>query len=364
MFYVRTQARGRYYQGSAMNVSSAGKHAAAAIANISTVNSKLPDVVSLMIGTNDIGGPTPASIWASIKTCIIGYLNGSATYVVVWPILPRVNTVTWSWDGLRETDRLALNALIADFANPSTNPDLVKYVNNIKLGPNMDALMDMTQDVDSVDGLHPNWNGAAKVGNAGYAVFNSLISASDLLGLYTDSSNLLIQTSRNPQLTGTTGSKPGSGGVVATGWEQVGIASMTVNGSKTTLNGATAQRVVISGSSTGAGQSVRFDQQLVGTTLPAGTAWEAWVDFVLAPGATNIRGILATLTGFSNSSDSGRSVNMDSNGLTGVLRTHPALITTDQVNPFMMFNVINNATGAVAADITWGRPMIRQVSQL
>lgn len=365
MFYVKTQVRGRYYLGNPSQQASAGRHvlgAGGAATRITSMNAVNPDVVSFMCGTNDIGANTPAQIWAGIKTCIIGYLNGSATYVVVYQILPRVNG-TFSWDPSKEADRIALNALIVDFANPVTNPDLVRYVPNIRIGPNMDTL-DMTPGADSVDGLHPNWNGAAKIGNAAFATYNSIISTGDLLGLYTDSSNLLIQNSKNPQLTGTGGSLFGSGGQCATSWELVGVNSMSVVGSKTTLNGATAQRVVVSGSASAGGGGIRFDQQLTGVTLPNGTVWEAWVDFVLAPGATNLRGILANLTGFSQSSDSANSLNMDSNGLIGVLRTQPQLITSNQVNPFLQFQLFNNAAGAVAMDITFGRPMARQVSQL
>lgn len=355
--YALALSRGRFYQSIPMHTATAGRTALQAVGRIATVNAQNPDVVSLMIGTNDLGGSAPgATVWGYIKTCIIGYLNGSATWVVLYPILPRTNA-TFSWDATRETERLALNVLIANFA---TDPDLAKYVNNIKVVPNLDASFNSAVGVNTVDGLHPNWSGANIVGTAGAPVLSTIISSSDILSLYTDPSNILL-AGNNPQLAGTGGGLGGGSGQVATSWSGGTGGSIASAYSKTTLNGATAQRWVASGTNTVAGQVVRITSVLTGITLVTGSAYEMMADISLASGAANLEAVYLSCTAFSFSYNSSQVNIMDSNGLVGVLRSLPQIITSDQVNPTVQITM-KFMTGVVAGDITVGRPFIRQVT--
>src|SRR5207249_1423376 len=112
--------------------------------------------------------------------------------------------------------------------------------------------------------------------------------------LYLDSSNLLVTTSKNPALTGTTGFLNGTTtptGVAANAWTLTDNDTMNVVGSKSTLNGAEAQRVVVSGNVGVAGRLVNFQLPAVTYSGAAGDMVEACIDFSLAAGYQNLRSI-------------------------------------------------------------------------
>lgn len=356
--------RGRLFNPQNWNQAVGGQTAAQMATQIANTIAPAPKLVTFLAGTNDLAGSsdTPATIYGNIRACVKGYLDGGAQYVVVSRVLPR-NDATWlALSAGRRGDLPILNGLIA---NLPTDPVLLAagYAGRVKLATDLTSTL--IPATDCVDNLHPNWLGAIKLGNAFADAINTCIDRTSVLtDLYLDSSNLLVSTSKNPALTGTTGALTGTTlptGVAATGWTLTDNDTMNVVGSKSMLNGAEAQRIVVSGNVGTAGRLVNFQIPAVAYSGAAGDMVEACMDFSLAAGYQNLRSVyMGCDTGTSPNSTS--SWLMDGAGaISGTMRTAVTtpLAATDTSTAIQ--NVLTFAVGAVAADITFGRPYLRKV---
>jgi hypothetical protein len=356
--------RGRLFNPQNWNQAVGGQTAAQMATQIANTMAPAPKLVTFLAGTNDLAGSpdTPATIYGNILACVKGYLDGGAQYVVVSRVLPR-NDATWlALSAGRRGDLPILNGLIA---NLPTDPVLLAagYAGRVKLATDLTSTL--IPATDCVDNLHPNWLGAIKVGNAFADAMNTCINqASVLTDLYLDNSNLLVTTSKNPALTGIAGTKSGTTvptGDVANTWTLTDNDTMNVVGSKTTLNGAEAQRFVVSGNVGTAGRLVNFQQPAVAYSGAAGDTVEACIDFSLAAGYQNLRSFyMACDTGSSPNSTS--AFLMDGAGaISGTMRTAVTTPLAGADTSTAIQNVLTFAVGAVAADITLSRPYLRKV---
>lgn len=362
--YAMAYSGGRMYCPQNWNQAVGGQTAAQMATQIAATMTPLPKIVGFLAGTNDLGGTsdTPATIYANIRTCVKGYLDGGALFVVVSRVLPR-NDTTWNNLGSqpgRETDRQTLNTLIA---NLPSDPALASYYGRVKIATNIESTFNPT--TDCVDGLHPHWLGAIKLGKSFADAINQCF---DLTFLPTDgylnADNMLLAASKNPALTGTAGTVTGTPtptGQVATSWKVDVAGGMTAVCSKSTLNGAAAQRIVISGTNSTANSAVNFNTPATYSGV-AGDIVEACIDFTIASGYTKLRQITLTCDTSSAPNSGTVSVNMDGGGaLSGTLRTCvttplAGTDTSSTLQALMKFDA-----GTVAADITWGRPYMRKV---
>jgi hypothetical protein len=354
------KTRGRFFLPYGYNKATGGETAAAMAGQTATVVGLSPMLVSLLAGTNDLTGSadTPAVIYNNLKTCWKAYIDGGAKHVIAIKVLPRSDATWNALSAARKADRIALNDLIGSFA---TDPDLAAYKSKIHV---VDLESTIVPATDMGDFLHPNWLGAIKLGDGIAAVANTLMQQTATLNdLYLDASNLLVGVGRNPALTGTTGTKSGTTaptGEVADSWTLTENGAMTIVASKTTQNGAAAQKIVVSGTSNAAGRLVNF-QNTAAYSGAAGDQVEACIDFTLAAGHTGLRALsLSCDTALSPSSTA--AVVMDGAGaLSGTLRTpiNTPLAGTDTSTSFQAY--LTFAAGAVAADVTFGRPYVRKV---
>ncbi len=349
IFAASILTNGKYYWPYQSNQAVGGQTAAQMATQTAAVVALAPKVVTLLAGTNDLAGTsdTPAVIAANIQTCIDAYIAGGAEYVVLCKVLPR-NDATWmAKTPERRADRVTLNALIAAKASAK-----VKVID-------LESTFDPSTDCD--DGLHPNWAGAIKLGEAFASALNALIVSGDQTGLYLDSSNMVLSAD-NPQLTGTAGSKSGAlvTGEVATGWTvETNDAGIAVDCSKVAdFNGAVGQRLQVSGTSSTNGRVVNFRNSVV-YSGSAGQKYEAWVQFELAAGHQNLRALTVSCDTGSSPNSTAAVLMPTARGLSGVLRTivQTPLAGSDTSNNMQCFATF--AAGTVAADITWGKPFLR-----
>ncbi|MCA1379403.1 hypothetical protein I6F34_01020 [Bradyrhizobium sp. BRP05] len=354
--------RGRFFMPQGYNQGTGGQTAAQMATQISQVTALNPKVVSLLAGTNDLAGTsdTPATIYQNLKTCWKGYIDGGAQHVIAVKVLPR-NDATWNGlSSARRADRDALNSLIAGYA---TDPELAAYKDKIHI---VDLESSFSPATDTIEGLHPQWLGSIKLGNAIAAVANTVIDQAHTLNgdLYLDSSNLLL-AAKNPALTGTTGTMSGTAtptGQVATGWTVSENGGMTVACSKSTLNGAEAQRIQVSGNNSTVQKIVNFSTSVT-INGAIGDAFEVCVDFSLAAGHQKIRDIVVNAGSTNGTPNNGtQSYNFDGAGaLSGTLRSAPIATLASATTSATLQCLLNFDAGAVAADITWGRPYIRKI---
>jgi hypothetical protein len=357
-FDART--RGRFFMPQAHNQATGGQTAAQMATQIAQVTAQSPKVVALLAGTNDLTGTsdTPAQIYANLKACWKGYIDGGAKHVIAVKVLPRNDTGWTPLSAARKADRTVLNDLIG---NKDSDPGLAGYAEKIRV---VDVESIIVPATDMVDLLHPNWLGANKLGNAIGDVANTLMQQTTTLNdLYLDATNLLLAT-RNPALTGTAGTKSGTlapTGQVADAWSVSENGGMTVTCSKSTLNGAAAQRIVVSGNNSTVNSLVNFSANLA-VTGNIGDSFEACIDFSVAAGYTKLRDIVVNHATGSTPNSGTMSMNMDGSGaVTGTLRTFVSAplgagIANTTLQALMVFDA-----GAVGADIIWGRPYLRKV---
>lgn len=347
---------GRFYQSIPMHTSQAGRKASDIVGRIATINALNPDYFFYGGGTNDLGsGVSATTIWNQYDIPIIqGVLGGTAKGMMIRPVTPRDNGAFF-WSPAYEDERKALNALRANYAN---EPRLRKFVNRIDWPGDFDAIFNTA--TDTVDLLHPNQSGKYKIGAQIAPFFASRIVSTDRAALYTDPAYLLL-AANNPQLSGTGGTKSAASGSVADSWVLAGGSAMGCAGSKTTLNGAPAQRFVLSGTNNNANQLARFYTQWTGT-MNIGEAYEAWVDILVASGSALLQRVYLQFSPFSVSYNANRT-ETSVTGYTGVLRTLPQIITTQQVNPLFQID-LNFSVGTVAADITIGRTFAGRLASI
>lgn len=147
-----------------------GETALQMMAEVGAVNALVPDVVTLLAGTNDLSSTssTPQTIYGYLKTEWKAYLDAGASYVVAVEILPRADPGWLLIPASRQNDRVVLNDLIAHYA---TDPDIAPYASGIRV---VDAGRNFDPATDTVDGIHPNASGIEKIGSAIGSVLGSL----------------------------------------------------------------------------------------------------------------------------------------------------------------------------------------------
>ncbi|SHH05879.1 SGNH/GDSL hydrolase family protein [Bradyrhizobium erythrophlei] len=350
---------GRFFMPQGYNQATGGQTAAQMATQVAQITALSPKVVSLLAGTNDLGGTsdTPATIYGNLKTCWKAYIDGGAQHVIIATVMPRNDSVWTALTAARQTDRVTLNNLISGYA---TDPDLANYKDKLHL-VNLESYNPAT---DSIEGLHPQWLGAIKVGKLFAAVANSLIDQTHTLNgdLYLDATNVL--SSKNPALTGTTGTMSGTAqptGAVATGWSVSENGGMTVVCSKSTLNGAEAQRIVVSGTNSTVQRLVNFSAA-VNVTGNIGDSFEACIDFSLAAGHQKIRDIVINHATASTPNSGNQSFNFDGAGaISGTLRSAVTAPLSAAITTITLQALLNFDVGTVGADITWGKPYLRKV---
>jgi lysophospholipase L1-like esterase len=354
-FVLRT--RGRFIMPQLYNQATGGQTAAQMATQVSQITAQNPKLVSLLAGTNDLTGSadTPAQIYANLKTCWKGYIDGGAKHVIAIKVLPRNDAAFLALSAGRQADRVALNNLIGGFANDS---DLALYAAKIHV---VDLESTFIPATDTIEGLHPHWLGANKIGFAVGDVANTLMQQNFLLNdLYLDSSNLLL-AAKNPALTGTAGTLGTATGQLADGWTHAENGGMTVVASKTTMNGAAAQRFVVSGTNSTANRIVNFSAPVT-ISGAIGDAFEAAIDFSLAAGSQNVRDIVVNHSTGATPNEGNQSFVMNGQGaMSGTLRTRctgplAATATTLTLQAMLVFDA-----GTVAADVTWGKPYLRKI---
>ncbi|WP_065755225.1 SGNH/GDSL hydrolase family protein [Bradyrhizobium paxllaeri] len=356
--------RGRLFNPQNWNQAVGGQTAAQMATQIAATMAPLPKLVTFLAGTNDLAGSsdTPATIYANILACVKGYLDGGASYVVVSRVLPR-NDATWlALSTARRNDLPILNGLIAGLP---TDPVLLAagYAGRVKLATDLTSTFNPA--TDCVDSLHPNWLGAIKLGNAFADAINACVDqTATLTDLYLDASNLLVGTAKNPALTGTTGALNGTTtptGVAANAWTLTDNDTMNVVGSKSALNGAEAQRVVVSGNVGTAGRLVNFQIPTVAYSGVAGDMVEASIDFSLAAGYQNLRSFYMACDTASSPNQTTTFLMDGAGAISGTMRTAITTPLAGADTATAIQNVLTFAAGAVAADITFSRPYLRKV---
>lgn len=148
-----------------------GETALQMVIEVGSVNALVPDVVTLLAGTNDLSSTnsTPQTIYGYLKAEWKAYLDAGASYVVAVEVLPRADSGWLLIPASRQNDRVVLNDLIAHHA---TDPDLAPYAGKIRV---VDAGRNFDPATDTADGIHPNASGIEKLGGAIGAVLNELV---------------------------------------------------------------------------------------------------------------------------------------------------------------------------------------------
>lgn len=372
-FYALMKARGRYYYPRSGNCAIGGTQVAggaqpmSGATRLAAVNSQAPDVVCFIGGHNDIeAGSSAATTLAGIQTCLTSYFGAGAKYVVIGTV-PPVNTILQpSWDSAKESTRVAINNGIKALASAT-----VKVVDIDAVGLDLTAAATTYQ---TGDGTHYNMIGAKLIGDAFALVLNAIMDTSEIIGLYTDASNLLA--SSNPAMTGTGGGKVSGTGPVPTGnvpdnWRVISNApGVSTACDVVTLNGSSALQITTSGTATGSNAEIRV-QTLTNTTITgnAGDAYEAWIECRIASGQQNLRavGVAVVVTGesgnVSETVSGGNTYLMPTTQEDGVLRTRVVVTltgsrTTLTFRPYLIFR----DAAASAAVVTFAKPYLRKVT--
>lgn len=316
-----------------------------------------PRIATFLGGTNDLTGTSdsPAVIAARIQQWMANCFAANVQYIVLCKVLPRTDA---TWTGLgptAEANRVALNVLIGQMA--VTGKVFVIDLETQYL-PSM-----------TVDGLHPNYIGAALLGGTqGFAsgITSFLASGLDGLALFNQSGNMLFAGGMNPQLAGTTGTPAPSNlvsGQVATLWGvQTNDTTMTAVCSKVLAPDGTtaAQRIVVSGTCTTAGRVVTLSRTVPYTGV-IGQQYEAAIGFSLASGCAGLRAAyLSCDSGQSMNSTQSANVMDGTQAYAGTMRTPAAPLASTRASMNLQAVLTFNA-GTVAADMTWWKPWVRQV---
>lgn len=346
MQFALSRTRGRFYTPIGWNQATGGQTAAQMAAQVAAVTALNPKVVFFLSGTNDLSGTadTPAQIFANQRLCVDAYRAAGARVVFICT-LPRNDALWLGLTQARRDDRVTL----VNLQRAQTDVGLV----------DLEATFNPTTMCD--DGLHPNYLGAITIGHAAGDVANAYVVQDDVLANYLGADNFLVGAAENPALTGTTGTLTPANvtGQAATGWTLEENGGMTVVASKTTLNGRTAQRFVVSGTNSTNGRVVNFRNTV---TYPgqAGELWETWWDFSLAAGATLLRAVTASCDTVA-AINASAAVHYPNMAITGVIRPpSSAVLAGADVSTNVQAGVIFSA-GTVAADLTLAGPYFRRV---
>ncbi|MGY2050112.1 Hint domain-containing protein [Methylobacterium sp. JK268] len=148
-----------------------GETATQMAGEVGSVNALHPDAVVLLAGTNDIPQrKSAAQIYGTLTRMWKSYLDAGAQYVVAVDVPPRIDP-TWQNSTANEPTRAELNRLIN---TSSGDPSLVAYGSRIRVVGDVG----LDPSTDTLDGIHENPAGAAKIGAAIGGVLGQLQFAS------------------------------------------------------------------------------------------------------------------------------------------------------------------------------------------
>lgn len=360
------------------------------IAQLSAIVTAAPDVVTVLIGTNDLpGSRTVASITADLNT-IYQTLGAAGIKVVAIPILPRAGSAGSDWTGLTTAETtVARNKLNA----------VNNYIRRYNLSnPTYKIIVAETYkyDVDyasatgdpltgrRVDGLHPNIPGHERIG---WGLFESLqsILPSFSYGQWLTPSDVFDATNNtrgnlltNGFLAGTGGGVgSGTSGSVAASWGLSRSGSnITAVASKQTLgaDGSTAGAQRIVASTTGTSGTGTLETITLTQTISANIAAG---DTVVA--ACNLSG--STLSGnnlvssqlrLSNAGGTSQnSYGLAGTGLTdlmptipyaGLVSTDPLTLPTGVTSVSVRFEIEMDATKTGSVQMDLSRCSLRKIN--
>lgn len=364
-------AGGRFRLPIGWNQASGGQTTSQMVTQLDSVNTKLPDVVVLLAGTNDDKSSDTArdTIISNLQQMVAGYLTGGAKYVVIGTILPRF--AEGAITAAAETRRLFINNAIRLMASAS-----VKVV-DLETLPLSAA--------DFIDGLHPNQLGQQKVSNAFATVLKSISEAVDPLELWDTAPNVLYSRGKDPSFTSGGGiidntgtgtingiSSPQASAIadngIPLGWLVTNPTPLALTVSRVPMeDGTSGCRIQGSGTVTVAGQRIQLRATL--TRSPAAVAGqinEQWVGFNQAADMRGIGNIGMMSTSTIDWSP-GRSINTGVAGVDagtglpaitgGVLRTaqNQAYATTG-LTSFTQYIELLTVPGTVSFDVTFYKP--------
>jgi len=339
----------RYYYPSDFNQATAGETIAQMLTQVALVNAQRPDVVTILAGTNDLGlgSDTPAQIYANLMAMLDSYFANGAKKCVICTVMKRTDATYNALSAGRKADFDTYNALV--LATARANVLVVD-------------LSVFTPPGDAIDGLHPNWVGEQKIAAVIGAAQNSLIEQVDMSTLYLDASNLLL-TTKNPQLTGIGGTKSGTvppTGEVADTWTvNSGTTAITCACSKTTLNGATAQRIDFGGTST-AGNEVVFSN-ISPVPAVANKVYEVFVDFMIPAGSQLIRAPSISIANVAVTVNRNQTANMSTDAVFGTLRC-PGYLKSSATGTLGFSISVKFSAGTPVGAVIWAKPVLREVT--
>jgi acyl-CoA thioesterase-1 len=333
-----------------VNAGVSGNQASQLLARYTTdVINKAPQVVFLLIGTNDIvtGGRTAAAILADIDAMITAN-RGIGAITVLGKILPRgLSGSPMTADQISRWEQT--NAGIA--ARAATD---VRVWDAESVIGNMDANHTIANNMTTnADGLHPNTRGGQLIGGVVASIIEDLTTATDPL-FTTDNAvgNLLP----GGFLTGTGGTLAGGlTGQTATGW----AGTATLAGGATCVAAKVArgdgfgewQQFTVSGTYTGTGRSVNINRTVTGLSIPAGNKISFACEFeVDSNTALSSAVLVATMNSGALSSTALNpftgEVNSPAAPYSGVIKTQPFVAgsTVTQMQVFVRLNFLDTAT--------------------
>lgn len=262
---------------------------------------------------------------------------------------------------------------------------LVEFYRNLRTTPGVfvaDAWqywadpLSTTGDVVSVtytkDGLHPDPLGAYWIAQSLVPVINALYPPIDLLpqinsDQYDGTNNVNGCLNTNPMMGGTGGSfnATGGSGTVADGWsESAGPTWTRVYSKQTLTNGKAAQQVVLGGTGTASGVSLR--QVITSGNLAVGDKVYAIASVEIDPSAANISQLALQL--FDNntvtSGDFRRTASTEfvpniTSSIKGVMRTPIYTLTSSTLQ--LQFNMLVQNAVTPAATVRIGQVACRKV---
>ena len=373
--YTNVFMNGAMRLDSGSNAGVAGNTSTQLLSRYNTdVIAKLPAIVVILIGTNDLGSVSYTTTLSNIDTMIA--LNRSiGARTILLKILPRGSDAGHGnnpMTGSTLTNWISANAGIA-----SRNARDVYVVDCEPLVGNMDASHTAnTAYFYDTPPLHPNAVGANIIGSKVASIIRTVMSATNSLLTVNNSAANYVS---NGFMTGTAGVKSGGAtGSAADGWSLAAGSSggATVVGSKVARDDGFSewQQVTISGNYTGNSKTVIFqrnDPNLSGLNSSNKVRIQAEVQ--VDAGLQNIAGISLTCSPTASqamtvaSGSASTASYWPSDGpWSGVLRSLEFNLDTTGTNGAILYcnmQLKNNAASSpCAAVVRWGRAEIVKLS--
>lgn len=320
-----------------------------ASAQYCTALSPAPGIVYLGHVTGDDGATVPPATSAANDLAIYQLLRQSyPNSLFILPTLPGVASNAGTRNAVnpqrRQIARTNPNTLLIDYEQVYTNPTTGLPVPSL-----------------SVDGTHPNPNGAYVLGKQLAAVLQDHVGSGSMVNDYTNDTRVLAANGgigTDAMFTGTPGTNALGAGWTVGGTPPAGVTtSLTArndqygNWQTVTYNG-TAGKVTLqhAGGSAAAtaGKVIQAEGQLQFTgTMPAGQLVEATlVAQVYAPGFTSV---LASGYAGGNSQGSGGYLNDPGAGVVATFKTQPLVVPSGAASVYVLWIVTNNGTtGSIA----------------